>query len=804
MNAAPHRDGLGPAEAQRRLAEVGPNALPQEDGPSPLWILWSQLKSPPVLLLLAACGVSVALKESADAIAIAAIVLLNAGVGFAQEYRAERAMAALRSMTAPRARVRRGGQTLVISAAEVVPGDLLCLEAGDVVAADARLLEAQRLATNEAPLTGESAQVEKSITPVPAEAPLAERTDSVFMGTSVGTGTGLAEVAATGARTELGKIAHLLATTEDGETPLQQRLAKVSRLLLWLCLGIVGVVAAAGLVRGASGFDVFLSAVSLAVAAIPEGLPAIVTIALAIGVRRMAARHVLVRKLAAVETLGCATVICTDKTGTLTTGVMAVRGLWGPDEAALLRAAASCCDADLGQGGRPGVGDTTELAILAAAAERGLHRAELEAAAPREGTVPFDSQTRWMSVSRADGRLDAKGALEALLSMCPGADRDAAHAANADLAARGLRVLAVASGAAATPGDLRLLGLIGIADPPRKEAIAAVASAQAAGIETVMITGDHPLTAKAIAAELGIRHVHARAAPEDKLRIVGEWKKSGGVVAMTGDGVNDAPALRAADIGICMGKTGTDVTREASDMVLTDDNFASIVAAVREGRGIFDNIRKALVYLLSGNVAELAVMLVAALAGLPPPLLPLHLLWINLVTDGLPALALVMDPADPDVMRRGPRPGSEPMLGRPEWLRVIGPGLLEGTLALATFVLVLRTHGEGTARSMAFAVLVFTQLLRVFASRSPTRLFWEMGTFSNLTLLAVVGTSVAAQITLHALPWTRGLFRLEPLAADDWALALGLGFVPVSVLELLKLARRLRRPRPPAPAGPAA
>ena len=801
MSSLPRATGLSAAEAQRRLAEVGPNALPQEEGPSPLWILLAQFKSPPVLLLLVACGISVALREAADAIAIAAIVVLNAAVGFAQEYRAERAMAALRSMTAPRARVRRDGQTLVISAAEVVPGDLLLLEAGDVVAADARLLEAQRLATNEAPLTGESAQTEKSAEPAPLDAPLAERTDSVFMGTSVGTGTALAEVVATGSRTELGKIAHLLATTEDGQTPLQERLGKVSRMLLWLCLGIVAVVAAAGLLRGASGFEVFFSAVSLAVAAIPEGLPAIVTIALAIGVRRMAARHVLVRKLASVETLGCATVICTDKTGTLTTGVMAVRALWGQDEAALLRAAAACCDAELGQGGHASVGDTTELAILAAAAERGIHRPELEAAAPRVATVPFDPKTRYMAVSRADGRQDVKGALEALLPMCSGADAQRAHEANAAFAARGLRVLAVATGpagAGAAPSGLTLLGLIGIADPPRKEAIAAVASAQAAGIETVMITGDHPLTARAVAAELGIGHVHARAAPEDKLRIVAEWKKAGGVVAMTGDGVNDAPALRAADIGICMGKTGTDVTREASDMVLTDDNFASIVAAVREGRGIFDNIRKALVYLLSGNVAELAVMLVAALAGLPAPLLPLHLLWINLVTDGLPALALVMDPAEPDVMKRTPRPGSEPMLGRREWLRVIGPGLLEATLALATFVLVLRSSGETAARSMAFAVLVFTQLLRVFASRSPTRLFWEMGAFSNLTLLAVVGVSVAAQIAVDALPWSRELFRLAPLTAGDWVLALGLGLVPVSVLELLKLLRRaLGRDTPP-------
>jgi Ca2+-transporting ATPase len=785
------RAGLSSAEAKRRLEQWGPNALEHDDGPSLLSMLLGQFKSPVVLLLLGACVVSGVLREVADAAAIGAIVVLNAVVGLLQEYRAERAMQALRSMTGPRARVRRDGLATTVAAPEVVPGDLLLLEAGDLVTADARLLEAHRLATNEAALTGESAQVEKTATPVPPDAPLAERFDAVFMGTSVSTGAAVAEVLATGMRTELGRIAHLLATAEETDTPLQRRLARVSRMLLYVCVGIVAVVAVAGLWRGTAAFDVFLSAVSLAVAAVPEGLPAIVTIALAIGVQRMVGRHVLVRRLPAVETLGCATVICTDKTGTLTTGVMTVREIWGPDRDALLTAAASCCDAHLGDTTRPDIGDSTELAILAAGAERGIHREELERTRPRLSETPFDSERKRMSVLRSDGHLYLKGAAEVVVARCISGIEGALEA-NLKMAERGLRVLAVAVGEGPEEQRLTLLGLIGIADPPRPEAVAAVAAAHQAGIETVMITGDHLVTAKAIASELGIEHVHARATPEEKLNIVRKWKSTGAVVAMTGDGVNDAPALREAHIGICMGKTGTEVTREASDMVVTDDDFASIVTAVREGRGIFDNIRKSLVYLLSGNAAELCVMLVAAVAGVPVPLLPLQLLWINLVTDGFPALALVMDPADPEVMKRPPRPSEEAMLGRAEWVRIASTGALEASLTLGVFFWALGHRGEAEARSLAFAIVVFCELLRVFASRSPTRLLWEVGAFSNLLLLAVISLSVAAQLLLYGLPATRELFHLAPLTIADWAIAFGAGFVPVSVLELLKLARRVR------------
>ena len=632
--------GLSSTEAQRRLAEFGPNEIRRERTTTPLTLLLRQFASPVIWLLLGASVLSAALGELLDATAIGAIVIVNAGIGFFQEHRAERAVMALRSMTAPRARVMRDGHSVMLSAAAIVPGDLLVLEAGDVAAADARLRTAHALTTNEAPLTGESTPVEKTTVPTAPDTPLAERHDFVFMGTSVSTGTGVAEVVATGMKTELGRIAHLLTTAEESVTPLQRRLARVSQTLLYICGGIVAVVALAGLLRGWPLMQVFMAAVSLAIAAVPEGLPAVVTIALAVGVQRMAARNVLVRRLSAVETLGCATVICTDKTGTLTTGVMRVRELWGPDHTRLLSAAAACCDAEIGRDGHAGVGDPTELAILIAAAERGIHRDEIERTNPRVTVIPFDSVQKRMSIERADGLVYIKGAVESVLPLCVAGVDDASQA-NTGMAERGLRIIAVAVAPPGTEPRATLLGLIGIADPPRPEAIAAVAAARAAGITTVMITGDHPVTARAIARELGIlsspdapdERVHARATPEDKIRIVREWKTRGAIVAMTGDGVNDAPALREAQIGIAMGLTGTEVTREASDMVLADDNFASIVAAVREGRGIFDNIRKTLVYLLSGNTAELTVMLVAAVGGMPLPLLPLHLLWINIVTE---------------------------------------------------------------------------------------------------------------------------------------------------------------------------
>lgn len=800
--------GLSSSEAERRLSAYGPNLLESTRDISLFTLLTRQFQSPVIGLLFIAAVVSAALGEWLDAIAIGVIVIVNALIGFVQEYRADQAVLALRSLTSPRARVVRDGRSLMVEASTVVPGDLIILEPGDVVPADARLYSADGLTTNEAPLTGESVPAEKLVTPSADDAPLAERHDFVFMGSSVATGTAKAIVVSTGMRTELGRIARLLSQTEKGATPLQRRVAYVTRTLTYACVAIVALVAAVGILRGWPPIQVFMAGISLAVAAVPEGLPAVVTIALAVGVQRMAARRVLVRKLPAVETLGCVTVICTDKTGTLTTGQMQVREVWGADEAAVLYAAAACSNAEINQGGA-GIGDPTEVAILWAAGHLGIDRLEIESAAPRIREIPFDSVRKWMSIERADGQTYLKGAPETVFGICAD-NTDDAFEAHTQMARRGLRVLAVAMSDGARPGQMVLLGLVGIADPPRAEAIQAVTAARRAGIDTVMITGDHPVTAREIARELGIgtggtpsqdEFVHARATPEDKLRIVRNWKSRGAVVAMTGDGVNDAPALREAHVGIAMGLTGTEVTREASDMILADDNFASIVAAVREGRGIFDNIRKTLVYLLSGNTAELIIMLVAAVSGLPWPLLPLQLLWINVVTDGLPALALVIDPAETDVLERPPRRPDEPMLGRPEWQIIGATGLLQAAATLSVFIWALEARDLSTARNLAFSVLVFGELFRAFAARSATRVFWEVGAFTNLRLLAVVILSVLLQLGIHHLPLGQQLFGISPLSASDCLLTVGVALVPVTLIEVGKLVRRRHFGRPVETAG---
>ena len=794
MSAAPDlRTGLSTAEAARRLAADGPNEIARADG-TPAWrMLLAQFASPLVLLLVAACVVSVVLDEVVDAIAIASIVAINGLIGFYQEYSAQNAVLALRAMTAPRARVLRDGHAMVVASSEVVRGDLLFLEAGDVVAADAQIVEAHVLATNEAALTGESLPVDKSTDPSPSDAALGDRHDRVFLGTSVTAGTGLAEVVATGMGTELGRIANLLESAEEEDTPLQRQLAKVGGSLLWMCLGIVGVVAVLELWQGSSWMEVVLIAVPLAVAAVPEGLPAVVTIALSVGVQRMAARNVLVRRLPAVETLGSATVICTDKTGTLTTGAMAVRELWGEDHDTLLAAAVACCDAEIV--GEDATGDPTAVAILRAGFARGIERDE--ARNPRREVHPFDSERKRMSILRTDGVLYVKGAPDLLLPLC-NVGTTSAHQANAELASRGLRVLAVATGRGSEEKDLTLLGLVGIADPPRTEAIEAIADARRAGVTTVMITGDHPVTAVAIAREMGIvlphedpsERVHARVTPEQKLQIVRSWKARGAVVAMTGDGVNDAPALMEAHIGIAMGKGGTEVTREAADLVLADDNFASIVAAIREGRGIWDNIQKTVVYLLSGNLGELVLMFTATVLGLPVPLLPLHILWVNLATDGLPALALVMDPAAKDVLERPPRMPGASMLRRREWAFVVWTGLLQAAVVLGAYAWSLRTEGVDVARNLAFSVLVFVELFRAFAARHPEQTFWEVGALTNVRLLAVVLGSGAVQVALHHVPAIQRLFHVAPLTLADCALSIGLGLVPVTILELTKLVRR--------------
>ncbi|MGR8952146.1 MAG: cation-translocating P-type ATPase [Gammaproteobacteria bacterium] len=862
--------GLTSEEARKRLRRDGRNELGKVQSISALAILLRQFASLVIWVLIGAAAVSEYLGEEADGIAIMTIVLLNALIGFIQEFRAEKAAAALARLTAPKARVIRGGHAVVCAAAEVVAGDLLQLEAGDLVAADARLLEASALRANEASLTGESEPVDKSTGLLPHETPLADRANMVFLGTSIVGGSARAVVIATGMRTELGRIAQLLEAAEKGTTPLQKRLDKTARYLLWACLGIVALVFILGLLRSIPPFELFLSAISLAVAAIPEGLPAVVTVALALGVQRMIRRNALVRRLQSVETLGCAQVICTDKTGTLTVGEMTVRRLVAgrrlysvtgegydiagafisgnakhspaddPNLHTLLYTAAACNNAEIVNKGI--IGDPTEGALLVAAAKGGIERDPIEVSATRLAVLPFDSERKRMTVVRRQG--DAvcafsKGAPEVLLGRCTyiledggvrsltDQDRRAVSQVAAEMAQDALRVLAAAKRPLTDGGgapdmieqNMIFLGLFGLQDPPRPETKSAVARCRSAGIKTVMITGDHPDTAAAIAHELGIlgdddrlvtghdlecmtdselaeivqqTSVYARVTAEDKLRIVRAWKAGGKVVAMTGDGVNDAPALKEAAIGIAMGQTGTEVTKEAADLIIIDDNFASIVAAVEEGRGIYDNISKTLAYLLAGNSAELMLVLVATLLGWPLPLLPLQLLWINLVTDGLPALALAIDPIASDVLKRPPRPPEAQLLDGEFVSLTVLTGFLTSTVAIFTFAFEFYVHRYGVehARDATFTALVIAELMRAFGARSNTRTIFEVGVMSNLWLFVIVSISFSLQILIHQLPTLQSLFSIQPLSWDHCVFWIGLGFIPLTLLEIRKILRR--------------
>lgn len=881
--------GLSPEEASDRLKQYGPNELHKEAGVRPIAIFVAQFRSLVIWVLIGAAAVSIALGETVDGLAIAVIVLVNALFGFYQEFRAERAAAALARLVAPRARVVRDNHSLMVPAAEVVPGDILLLEPGDIIAADARLIEAERLRAEEAPLTGESQPVWKTADVRAADTPLADRSNMVFLATTVAAGTGRAVVVATGMETEVGQIAGLLESAVAGETPLRKRLDLVGRRLLWACFAIVVVVFLLGLLRSMPLFELFLTSVSLAVAAIPEGLPAVVTVALALGTQRMARRNALVKHLPAVETLGCAQVICTDKTGTLTVGEMTVRQVitgaaayevTGEGYAAtgaffadgrevpagsdpllgkLLWASVACNDAELiGQAGRDGIiGDPTEGSLLVAAAKHGLRREALEAEIPRIGGVPFDSDRKRMTVVRAladEAHAFAKGAPETLLDRCShilterGAeplseiDRARMLQASAVMATDALRVLAFAErtlgpladfnakpiGADETESGMTLLGLIGLQDPPRAEARDAVAKCRQAGIRIVMITGDHPDTARAIAHELGILDqgdealtgaelarlddrdlteriprtaVFARVTAADKLRIVRAWKRRDAVVAMTGDGVNDAPALKEASIGIAMGITGTEVTKQSADIIITDDNFASIAAAVEEGRGIYDNIAKTLGYLLAGNAAELMVMLLATLVGWPLPLLPIHLLWINVVTDGLPALALATDPPDPDVLSRPPRSPQAQLIdgGFLKTTAMIG-----GLTALVTLGAFAFEHYNGgsldEARNAAFTVLVFSELFRSFGARSAIKPIWQLGLFTNLRLLTVVLVSFIVQLAIHYVPALQSIFSIPPIGIGQCLAWIALGTIPLIVLETRKMLSGAReKAAPPAP-----
>lgn len=871
--------GLTGAEAVRRLASDGPNLLPEKAGISAWKLFLGQFNSLVIWVLIAAGIVSGAMGEIVDATAILTIVVLNGIIGFFQEYNAEQSIAALRKMTAPSAKVRRDGRTGNVPASSLVRGDIIEFEAGDLVPADARLLEASGLRCAEAALTGESEPVAKISDPIPDGAlSLGDRLNMVYMGTSVASGAGAAVVMATGLGTEIGKIASLLeSASEETATPLQKRMDSLSRTLVWICLGLVASLFLLGLLRGREPFELFLTAVSLAVAAAPEGLPAVVTVALALGVQRMAKRNALIRRLPSVETLGSASVICTDKTGTLTAGSMTVRELYLAGETFLVEGGELGPSGSVSISGRPPdaaqsdrlrrlarvqtgtltaslyqegdewkvAGDPTEGALLAVAGKVGL-AAESTSAADKVLAYPFDSERKRASAIRKGPggslRILVNGAPDLLVDLCvrvdtsegpkpmDGEQRRRILEANAAMAARGLRVIGSAyrefapeqgrmPGMEEAERGLTFMGLAGMYDPPRPEAAAAVAECRRAGIRVVMITGDHPSTAAAIAKSLGIAvdgdgvltgsaldalddkalsekvprtAIYARVTAAHKLRIVRAWKSLGAVVAMTGDGVNDSPALKGAHIGIAMGRSGTEVTKQASDMIITDDNFASIVAAVEEGRGIYQNIRNTLQFLLAGNTGELLLMMVGIVAGLPSPLLPIHLLWINLVTDGLPALCLASERIDPDVMKFPPRAQTE-FLSDPGFRNaLLFTGFLTAGVSMLAFLWGLRNYDIGTARSAAFSTLVFAELLRSLGARSESKPIWRLSPLGNPRLFIVVGLSITAQILLHRYPPLETLLKTAPLPLGEVMALLCLASIPLFAMELVKVVRNAR------------
>jgi Ca2+-transporting ATPase len=905
------RQGLSAAEARDRLARHGRNELPADPRPSAWTRFLAQFKEALVVLLLVATAISAGLwvveRESAlpyEAMAILAVVLLNATLGFIQEARAESAVTALRQMAASQARVVRDGEPHAVPAAELVPGDIVIVEEGDTVPADARLVRSVALQTGESALTGESLPVAKDVRAIDEEAGIGDRDNMIFSGTAVVYGRGRAVVVATGMHTEMGRIAGMLKAADEPGTPLQKELDRVGKVLGWLVMAIavvmIGTILLVKEVHGAHAlFEVLILGVALAVAAVPEGLPAVVTAVLSLGVQRAARRKAIVRHLSAVETLGSASVIASDKTGTLTRNEMTVRVVssatgrvrfggtgyapsgtvekegGGPIDGDLraelwrvLLAAERASNAVLQhEAGRWALqGDPTEGALIVAARKAGLPIAELQARFPRVGEVPFSSERKRMSTIHRDSEQErllavTKGAPDILLARCVAeqvgerrrpidAARRAAIAQETEALAReGLRTLAVACRALpenafddrevdeGVETELVFLGLVGMIDPPREEARDAVARARAAGIRPIMITGDHPVTAVVIAQELGITDghavrtgadvakltdealdatvpevsVYARVNPEHKLRIVRALQRGGGVVAMTGDGVNDAPALKTADIGVAMGITGTDVSKQAADMVLADDNFATIVAAVEEGRAIYSNIRKFLRYLLSSNIGEVITMFLgvvfARALGLTDragtvvlPLLATHLLWINLVTDGAPALALGVDPADPGLMRQPPRPTGEGVLTRRMWSGIVFGGIVSaiGTLA----VLDASLPGgliEGTgdlphARTMAFTTLVFFSLFMLFNSRSDERSAFA-GLFANRWLWGAVALSLVLQVAVVYVPLLQKAFSTEGLSASDWLLCAAVGSSVLWLREIVKAVRAAGRSR---------
>jgi Ca2+-transporting ATPase len=867
--------GLSSDEAAARTHQWGANEI----APAKIAPAWRRflvhINSMVVWILIFASVLSAILGEWPDALAILSIVLLNALLGFFQEERAEKALSSLRRLSSPNARVLRDGVWRSIPARRLVPGDCLELEAGDLVPADVRLLTVAAFQTQESALTGESAPVMKdALRVLDAAVPLADRVNMSYLGTVAAAGKASAVVVATGMNTELGRIAGLLQHAEPEPTPLQRRMQELGRVLIFVCLAVVAIVFVLNLSRHRGFFEVFFLSVSLAVAAVPEGLPAVVTIALALGLQRMVRRNALIRNLPSVETLGCVTVICTDKTGTLTCNEMTVTDLITglehyeflgsgyqlrgairksghevlpmnePELLLALTIAARCNGAELSttaNGDAPIriLGDPTEGALLIAAAKAGIEQQRRNEDFVAE--IPFSSERKMMSVAHRTHpsrcRLSSKGATETILQRCATEwirgqiqpltpeRRAAIIQADHDLARQALRVLALAyrdvPDAPIEPfveSELTFVGLVGMKDPPRPEVYSAVRLCRQAGVRPVMVTGDHPATAQAIARELDLVSpesrmlvgadidrlsdddltrqvdeigIFARVTAEHKLRVVRAWQARNHVVAMTGDGVNDAPALQAANIGIAMGVTGTDVSQQAADMVLTDDNFASIVHAVEEGRGIYENIQKSLHYLLSSNASEVLLLFLAALVGWPAPLLAIQILWINLISDGLPALALAMEPPEPDVMRRPPRPPDEPIISIARGALMVSHGALIASVASICFFLLWSRDDSSlaTARSATFATIAFAQLFYSFSCRSRRHTMPQVGFWSNLYIFAAIALSASLQIAIMTLGFARPIFGAVSHGLTEWFLILLLSVIPVTAIEVAKLLR---------------
>ena len=862
--------GLTAAEAARRLAEHGPNELAAGDVVAPWRLLLDQFRNVLILILLVAVGLSIALGHATEAIVIAAIVLLAAVLGFVQEYRAERAIEALRRMAAPTATVLRDGEETDVPARELVPGDVLVLRAGDRAAADGRLVEVVNLQVEEAALTGESLPVEKQPEALAAaDLPLGDRTNMVFAGTAVAYGRGRAVVVATAMETEFGGIAQLLETIERAKTPLQLSLDRVAMMLARAAIVVVFLVVSLGLLRGQPFLDMLLFGTALAVAVVPEALPAVITISLTLAAQRMARRNALVRRLPAIETLGSVSVICSDKTGTLTKDEMTARKVLAagalvdvsgagydphgeysldgarvdPSEALLetLRAAALASDARLVavDGAWQVRGDPTEGALVVAAAKAGLRRDELEAELPRVNEIPFTSESKRMTTLHDTGNgcvAYTKGAPEVVLASCtrqvtadgevPLDDegRERLLAVARELAGEALRVLAAARRSDATVGtaerELTFLGLIGMLDQPRPEAKEAVATCRRAGIAPVMITGDHPLTAEAIARELGILtdgraitggelesmddaeldrvvetiQVYARVSPLHKLRVVTALQHRGHSVAMTGDGVNDAPALKKADIGVAMGVTGTDVAKEAAAMTLTDDNFASIVAAVEEGRGVFANVRKYLMYLLAANLGEIGLLLGASLLGKPLPLSAVQILYVNLATDGLPALALSVDPAERDLMRRRPRSRDTGIFTRPVVTLIAVGGVWSAIVTLVLFTTALSSgRALPEAMTITFVTLVLIEFFKAYSFRSDRNSVFDRP-FANRWLNLAILWELALVMVVVNVPFVQDVFGTTGLSLGTWLLVAAAAATIVPVLEVAKRVVAARTP----------